>query len=149
MDFCILKFVKLLIKFPPPKLSLVHLSPTVDRDRRPWIHKMRNHKFHYTRGGGCCTPKLQSERRFRVFLRIRPFQCSAYCDSAFSSFGILNIGLSDAGLFKFLPFRRLPEGEYWTQEAFYDCSRGGSRVAGTVGRGGTGFNPRELSVAAQ
>jgi len=35
MDFCILKFIKLLIK--SPKLSLVHLSPTVERiDRRPW-----------------------------------------------------------------------------------------------------------------
>jgi len=36
-DFCILKFVKLLIKsspLPQKKPSLVHLSPTVDRDRR-------------------------------------------------------------------------------------------------------------------
>ena len=33
MDFCVLKFVKLLIK--SPKLSLAHLSPTVDRDRVP------------------------------------------------------------------------------------------------------------------
>ena len=35
---CILyipKFVKLLIK--SPKLSLAHLSPTVERDRRPWM----------------------------------------------------------------------------------------------------------------
>jgi len=37
MDFYILKFVKLLIKFPP-KLSLAHLSPTVDRDRRCCSH---------------------------------------------------------------------------------------------------------------
>ena len=34
MDFCILKFVKLSIK--SPKLSLAHLSPTLDMDRRPW-----------------------------------------------------------------------------------------------------------------
>jgi len=34
MDFCILKFVKRLIK--SPKLSLAHLSQTVDRDRRLW-----------------------------------------------------------------------------------------------------------------
>jgi len=36
MDFCTLKFVKLLINPLPKKLSLAHLSPTVDRDRRPW-----------------------------------------------------------------------------------------------------------------
>jgi len=36
MDFYILKFVKLLIK-SLPKLSLAYLSPTVDRDRRPWL----------------------------------------------------------------------------------------------------------------
>jgi len=35
MDFCILKFVELLIK--SPKLSLAHLLPTVDRDVRPCI----------------------------------------------------------------------------------------------------------------
>ena len=34
MDFCIPKFVKLLIK--SPKTSLAHFSPTVDRDTRPW-----------------------------------------------------------------------------------------------------------------
>ena len=34
VDFCILKFLKLLIK--SPQLSLAHMSPTVDRDRRPW-----------------------------------------------------------------------------------------------------------------
>jgi len=36
IDFCILKFVKLLITHPQKLLSLAHLSPTVDRDRRPW-----------------------------------------------------------------------------------------------------------------
>jgi len=35
VDFCILKFVKLLIKSPSKKLSLANLSPTVDSDRRP------------------------------------------------------------------------------------------------------------------
>jgi len=34
MDFCILKFVKLLIK--SPKNVSAHLSPTIDRDRRLW-----------------------------------------------------------------------------------------------------------------
>jgi len=37
MDFCTLKSVKLLITSTPPpqKMSLAHLSPKVDRDRRP------------------------------------------------------------------------------------------------------------------
>jgi len=39
MYFCTLKFVKLLIKFP--QLSLAHLSPTVDRDRRPCSQSSR------------------------------------------------------------------------------------------------------------
>jgi len=40
MDFCVLKFVKPLIKSPPPqkKIYLAHLSPTVDRDRHPCAH---------------------------------------------------------------------------------------------------------------
>jgi len=37
MDFCILKFVKLLII---PKLSLANLSLTVDRDRRPSVPRL-------------------------------------------------------------------------------------------------------------
>ena len=43
MDFCILKFVKLLITLPPrpPKLLLAHLSPTVDMDRRPLLQAAR------------------------------------------------------------------------------------------------------------
>jgi len=53
--FCILKFViKLLIKFPP-KLFLAHLSPTVDRDRRPWTQIVNK-----------CTYSPQSGRRRTV-----------------------------------------------------------------------------------
>jgi len=36
--FCMLKLnIKLLIDPPPPKLTMAHLSPSVDRDRRPLV----------------------------------------------------------------------------------------------------------------
>jgi len=47
MDFCILKLVKLLVKFSSPKMSLTHLSPTIDRDVRHCLHTVSQRTAHF------------------------------------------------------------------------------------------------------